>query len=110
MEYRTLRKGSSKYWKSKGVEICKKPNILNVSQQNNNIDQPASNVTEQNVKMLFEGNNSINDVDHSVVANFIDKYKTKQGLNNALLKEYGSEKTGLINKIIKPLIKDKKGK
>lgn len=40
----------------------------------------------------------------------IGKYKTKQGINNALMNEYGSDKTGVIYKAIKPLIKDKKGR
>ncbi|MCD8225541.1 MAG: PIN domain-containing protein [Clostridiales bacterium] len=41
---------------------------------------------------------------------FINKYKTKQGVNNALVKKYGSEKAGELYKKIKTLIKDKKGK
>lgn len=40
----------------------------------------------------------------------INKYKTKQGINNAIMKIYGSEKTGIINSAIKKLIKDKKGR
>ena len=39
----------------------------------------------------------------------IDRYKTKNGLNNAIMKVYGSEKTGKINSVIRPLTKDKKG-
>ena len=38
----------------------------------------------------------------------IKKYKTKQGLNNALCKLYGNDKTAAINKAIKVHIKDKK--
>lgn len=40
----------------------------------------------------------------------IGKYKTKQGINNALVKLYGTDKTGVIYKAIKPLLKDKKGR
>ncbi len=43
------------------------------------------------------------------VVGFIQKYKTKNGLNNALGKEYGSQRAGEIYKAIKPLIADKKG-
>lgn len=43
------------------------------------------------------------------VAPLIEKYKTKMGLNNAIVKIYGTEKAGEIYKKIKPLIKDKKG-
>ncbi len=38
----------------------------------------------------------------------IKKYKTKQGINNAIVKEYGSETAGEIYKAIKPFIKDKR--
>lgn len=44
------------------------------------------------------------------ICRFITKYKTKQGVNNAIVKLYGSEKAGELYKKIKPLIKDKKGK
>lgn len=44
------------------------------------------------------------------ICRFITKYKTKQGVNNAIMKLYGSEKAGELYKKIKPLIKDKKGK
>lgn len=44
------------------------------------------------------------------ICRFITRYKTKQGVNNAIMKLYGSEKAGELYKKIKPLIKDKKGK
>lgn len=48
--------------------------------------------------------------DADKVAKFILQYKTKQGLNNALMKEYkDSKKCGEIYNAIKPLIADKKG-
>jgi hypothetical protein len=46
----------------------------------------------------------------AVIRKFINDYKTKQGLNNALVKQYESKKAGEIYKAIKPLIADKKGK
>ena len=46
----------------------------------------------------------------SFVESTINKYKTKQGVNNALVKQYKSETAGIIYKAIKPLIKNKKGK
>lgn len=42
------------------------------------------------------------------IVSMIRKYKTRQGLNNALCKIYGNEKTAVINKAIKIHIKDKK--
>ena len=43
------------------------------------------------------------------VVRIIRSYKTKQGINNALVKKYESQKAGEIYKIIKPLIAYKKG-
>lgn len=39
----------------------------------------------------------------------IDSYKTKQEINNALCKKFGNSEVKVINKIIKPLLKDKSG-
>lgn len=39
----------------------------------------------------------------------IDKYKTKQGINNALVKEFESKKAGEVYKLIKSLLTNKKG-
>lgn len=47
------------------------------------------------------------------VTKIIQQYKTRQGINNALMKEFPSKenkKSGEIYKQIKPLIADKKGK
>ncbi|MGN0034466.1 MAG: PIN domain-containing protein [Coriobacteriales bacterium] len=44
-----------------------------------------------------------------IIVSYIQKYKTKSGLNNALGKKYGSQRAGEIYKAIKPLIADKKG-
>ena len=38
----------------------------------------------------------------------IDKYKTKQGLNNALMKQFDNKKTSEIYRVIKPYIANKK--
>lgn len=42
------------------------------------------------------------------IANLIGRYKTRQGLNNALQKDFGSDRTGTILKAIRPYIRDKK--
>lgn len=42
------------------------------------------------------------------ILDFIRKYKTKQGINNALVKKYGSKSGGEIYKAIKPLLAAKK--
>lgn len=43
------------------------------------------------------------------VTDYIINYKTKQGINNALVKKYKGKQAGEIYQAIKPLIKDKKG-
>jgi len=47
--------------------------------------------------------------DAPIVVEYIQKYKTKQGINNALVKKYDSKKAGQIYQLMKPLIIDKKG-
>lgn len=47
--------------------------------------------------------------DRSRIADYIERYKTKLGLNNALVRQFGTQKAGEIYKMIKPLIWDKKG-
>lgn len=44
------------------------------------------------------------------VQSTINKYKTKQGINNALQKKFGNTRTSEIYKLIQPFIKDKKGR
>lgn len=43
------------------------------------------------------------------IISIIDKYKTKSGINTALVKKFESKKAGEIYKLIKPLLTDKKG-
>ena len=84
-----------KFWKSRNIRInrCK-----NLSRQTN------ESIKEQLKTLLKQYPEDINKV-----FDILNKYKTKQGINNALLKELGNEKTGVIYKVIKPLLKDKKG-
>lgn len=44
-----------------------------------------------------------------LVEGFIEKYKTKQGLNNALVRKFGNARGGELYQKLKPLIADKKG-
>jgi hypothetical protein len=43
------------------------------------------------------------------IAELVSKYKTKQGINNALVKKYGAERAYELYKKVKPLLSDKKG-
>lgn len=44
-----------------------------------------------------------------LVEGFIEKYKTKQGLNNALVRKFGNARGGELYQKLKPWIADKKG-
>lgn len=44
-----------------------------------------------------------------LVEGFIEKYKTKQGLNNALVRKFGNSRGGELYQKLKPWIADKKG-
>ena len=69
---------------------------------------------EEKSRLQEEVYKVIPDKDVSVkIAGIILKYKTKQGINNALMREFPSQdnrKSSEYYKLIKPLIKDKKGK
>ena len=43
------------------------------------------------------------------IAELVSKYKTKQGINNALVKRYGADRAYELYKKVKPLLSDKKG-
>jgi hypothetical protein len=84
------------------------------------IDLLQNNVREEKEKLVEEVEKVIPDKEAAkVIADIIQRYKTKQGINNQLMKVFSSKKgNGEENnkkvseyyKAIKPLIKDKKGK
>lgn len=45
--------------------------------------------------------------DAEIIAEIIDKFKTKQAINNNLMKKFKSEQVGKIYKVLKPLLKEK---
>lgn len=51
-----------------------------------------------------------NEEERKVAADCLTRCKTKQEINNILVRRFGSEKAGELYKKIKPLIKNKKGK
>ncbi len=67
-------------------------------------ENDKDNMTERLDQLLSNFQSDI-----PAVKECIEKYKTKQGINNALTKKFGSEKTGAIYKAIKPLLSEKKG-
>lgn len=88
------------YWKKKKVDI----KIA--------VDCAGKNEEEEKNQLLIEVGKLLKDkADAAIVVKFIQQYKTKQGINNALNKQFkDSKKTCEIYNAIKPLIADKKGK
>lgn len=90
------------FWKKKNANVSL---VVDVAKQS---AQSAQNELE---KMIAE---KIKDKNEAVaIAKIIQQYKTKQGINNALVKKYPSKdnkKASEIYTAIKPLIADKKGK
>ena len=70
-------------------------------------EQEEKNKLKQSIKSALSDTN-YNDLVNDIFV-LIEKYKTKQGINNALVKAYESKKAGEIYKKIKPLLTDKKG-
>lgn len=89
------------YWKKRKINVNL---VINVAKQN---EQSMQNELEKQVAQLLKDK-----ADAPVVAKMIQNYKTKQGLNNALMKKFPSKdnkKSSEIYSAIKPLIADKKG-
>ena len=86
------------FWKKNGIKISF---VADVAQNK------AKSVTEDLTPIVA---GYINDTKNApAVANIIASYKTKQGINGALVKAFGSQRAGEIYKAIKPLLSDKKG-
>ncbi len=83
-----------KFWKQRSVNVQKCANLMMESKEKMNTE----------FSKLLDPES----VDISKVVAIVDKYKTKQGINNALVKEFGTEKTGIIYKAIKCQISNKK--
>lgn len=87
--------------KSRQRNTTGRKTLVKVREKN---DNPEMRRLEERVRAYIEDAEI-----RAEVAPLIEKYKTKMGLNNAIVKIYGTEKAGEIYKKIKPLIKDKKG-
>ncbi len=85
------------FWKQKNIEVKK---IVNLSMLEAEIEQ------EEQIKKLMELLAASRE-EAQAVSEIIEKYKTKQAINNALVKRYDSTKGGKVYKAIKPLLKDK---
>ena len=69
-----------------------------------NVQENNNNMAAQVLELTKDSKNA------SAIAKIILSYKTKQGINNALVKTFESKKAGEIYKAIKPLLADKKGR
>lgn len=73
-------------------------------EQEKRIKEVRNSITESRVS-----GDALTDSDYSQIASYIKKYKTKQGVNNALVRRFGNQRAGEIYQMIKPMLKDKKG-
>lgn len=98
----------SDYWKERGIEVATVGSIAetlahladSAPPQENNISD-----TEKLLRDILPDESCAPDV-----LKIINHYKTKQGVNNGLVKKFASQKAGEIYRAIKPLIADKKGR
>ncbi|MBQ6555344.1 MAG: hypothetical protein IJL89_08935 [Firmicutes bacterium] len=78
-----------------------------VSAEETTVQKPAEETLEMRLAAVLSDKTEI-----PVIVKIIRQYKTKQGINNALMKKFPSQnnqKSSEIYKAIKPLIADKKG-
>lgn len=86
-----------KFWELRNVSITRLPNL--------DVETTRQTQTELNQKLR----ELLDETEVQSVLDMIQKYKTKQGLNNALMKQFDNKKTSEIYRIIKPYIANKKG-
>lgn len=86
------------YWKRKKIGISIIANLTGL------------NIIQEQQQLLQQIEQLVNDKEIAkIVTDYIIKYKTKQGIYNALIENYTIKPGGEIYQAIKPLIKDKKG-
>ena len=86
-----------KFWAKLNVSVQRVPNL------------DAENSIQVQTELTQKLNELLDEKEVHSVLDMIQKYKTKQGLNNALMKQFDNKKTSEIYRIIKPFIANKKG-
>ncbi|NBH74221.1 hypothetical protein D3Z51_19950 [Clostridiaceae bacterium] len=86
------------FWKGKNIRL-----IDSIASETKAKVEQRSELEETLQKLVDEE-------DVPTVLGFISSGKSKQAVNNLLVKQYGSKKAGELYKKIKPLLKEKKGK
>ncbi len=71
---------------------------------------PKVNETRQKEVSGMLSGETLSEEDLVEITSYVEKYKTKQGVNNALVRRFGTQRAGELYQKIKPLLKDKKGK
>ena len=85
------------FWKKQNVFILRLPNL------------DVENTCQAHDELRKKLHELLEDSDVQTVFDMIEKYKTKQGLNNALMKQFDNKKPSEIYRVIKPFIANKKG-
>lgn len=85
------------FWSKHQVKILRLPNL------------DVEHTCQTNKELTAKLSELLNEAEVKTVFDMIQKYKTKQGLNNALMKQFDNKKTSEIYRIMKPYIANKKG-
>lgn len=87
----------SKFWEKRKIKVDCVVSLTgkNIEEEINDLELSLVNVIDPKYLKMVTG--------------FLQKYKTKQGVNNALVKELGTTKAGELYKLLKPYMNDKKG-
>lgn len=86
------------FWSKQNIAVRRLPNLA------------VETVTQEQEELLQKLNELLEEQDVQTVIAMIQKYKTKQGLNNALMKQFDNKKTSEIYRVIKPYIDSKKAR
>lgn len=92
----------SRFWQGLGVsvDIAAGISLIDKKQQNDETDEDVSAFIQE----AFDNND-----EREFIEKCIRELTTKSGINNRLAKKYGTTRAGEIYKVIKPLLKNKKG-
>lgn len=93
--------------KDKGFNCMQKFWAKEKRKVNSVLNLSGKNITEIILKLGNELEEILDSKELNIVVGYIVRYKTKQGVNNALVKRFGSTKAGEVYKKLKPFISDK---
>lgn len=88
----------SKFWQAKGVNVTSAVSLDGAADASH-----YSKVSAELEKLLADRS------EREFVEKCINELSTKSGINNRIVKKYGTTRAGEIYKLIKPLLSDKKG-